>query len=177
MDFGDIRGIFRKCEAHREKTIQLSRDVIRLSKLVIYSIHRNELEAAEKYLKEIRGKARGLGNIAYDTGIHDTAYQEYVEAVCYYDFVKGRKLANFKGLGVSPEQYLMGLCDLTGELMRRAVNSAIRKDFTEVLKIRNFVDELYGEFLKFDLRNSELRRKSDSIKWNLQKIEGLLVGQ
>ncbi|GAG22250.1 unnamed protein product, partial [marine sediment metagenome] len=46
--------------------------------------------------------------------------------------------------------------------------------FKEALKIKAFVDEIYGEFLKFDLRNSELRRKSDSIKWNLKKLEDVI---
>ena len=41
-------------------------------------------------------------------------------------------------------------------------------------KIKNFVEDVYGEFLKFDLRNGQLRKKSDSIKWNLKKLEEIL---
>jgi hypothetical protein len=41
----------------------------------------------------------------------------------------------------------------------------------KALEIKDVVDEIYGEFLKMDLRNSELRKKSDQIKWNLKKLE------
>ena len=54
-------------------------------------------------------------------------------------------------------------------------HDAIKKDFNSVLKIRLLVEEIYGEFLKFDLRNGELRKKSDAIKWNLNKLEDLVL--
>jgi len=68
----------------------------------------------------------------------------------------------------------MGLCDLTGELVRKAVNDVIKKNFKQAMEIKDLVDEIYGEFLKFNLRNSELRRKSDQIKWNLKKLEDVV---
>jgi len=71
-------------------------------------------------------------------------------------------------------QAICDLCDLTGELVRRVVASAIKKDFRSVIQIKELVGELYNEFLSFNLRNSELRKKSDSIKWNLQKIEDIV---
>ena len=45
----------------------------------------------------------------------------------------------------------------------------------EALMIKEIVEEIYGEFLKFDLRNGELRKKSDAIKWNLNKLEDLTL--
>ncbi|MDP7506717.1 MAG: hypothetical protein QF362_04730, partial [Candidatus Woesearchaeota archaeon] len=79
-----------------------------------------------------------------------------------------------KTLGVNSEDYLLGLCDLTGELGRRAVSLATKREFKEVELIKDTVEEIYGEFLKFNLRNSQLRRKSDSIKWNLKKLEEIM---
>ncbi|MFO7711234.1 MAG: hypothetical protein R6V53_05710, partial [Candidatus Woesearchaeota archaeon] len=76
--------------------------------------------------------------------------------------------------GVDTESYLLGLCDLTGELMRKAVNEVINKNPDMVYKIKDLITELYSEILKFDLRNSELRKKSDSIKWNLSKVEDII---
>jgi len=66
------------------------------------------------------------------------------------------------------------LCDLTGELGRKAVHDVIKKNFSEAVIIKDIVDEIYGEFLKFNLRNSELRKKSDQIKWNLKKLEDIV---
>ena len=42
-------------------------------------------------------------------------------------------------------------------------------------KIRDFVEELYGEMLKFNFRNGELRRKFDGIKYDLKKLEDLVL--
>ena len=36
--------------------------------------------------------------------------------------------------------------------------------------LKYFTEQIYKEFLEFNFRNSELRRKSDSIKWNLKKL-------
>ena len=134
------------------------------------------MKEAESLLKEIKKKISGLDSSRnYDTGISSVAFQEYVEAITYYEFVCEKNISTHKHLGVDVESYLMGLCDLTGKLVRKAVDEAINKRFKEVERIRGFVDEIYGEFLKFDLRNGELRKKSDSIKWNLRKLEDLCL--
>ena len=119
-------------------------------------------------------KKNKLPKELYDANIQKVALQEYVEALCYYEFVRSSKILTRDDLRVDTEDYLMGLCDLTGELTRRMVFKTIEKNFDEVIKIKDLVEEIYGEFLKFDLRNGELRKKSDSIKWNLKKIEDVL---
>lgn len=163
-------------EDKREKTIQLSRAVIKLSKQIIYSMHRGEAKEAEKNIKEIEKKAKELERIKdYDRGLSSVAFQEYAEAIAYYEFLRNNKIPTDRELGIDVESYLMGLCDLTGELVRKAVDSAINKRYSEVERIRELVEEIYGEFLKLDLRNSELRKKADSIKWNLRKLEDLVL--
>ena len=174
-DFEAIRKELNSFEAKREETIQSSRSVITLSKQIIYSVHRNDLENALKLIKEIKEKIRKLDrNKSYDTGISSVAFQEYVEAIAFYEIIKNKKLPSKKELDVDVESYLCGLADLTGELGRKAVHDAIKKDFKSVTQIKEVVEEIYGEFLKFDLRNGELRKKSDAIKWNLNKIEDLV---
>ena len=64
---------------------------------------------------------------------------------------------------------------MTGELVRLAVNQSIRKNKIQALEIKDFVTDIYGEFLKLDFRNGELRKKSYSIKWNLRKLEDLAL--
>ncbi len=174
-DFESIRKELNEFEEKREQTIQNSREIIKISKLIIYALHRSEVDEASKYLKEIKTKIKFLDKTKnYDTGISSVAFQEYVEAVAFYEIIKNSKLPTKKEMEVDAESYLCGLADLTGELGRKAVHDAIKKDFVSVLKIKETVEEIYGEFLKFDLRNGELRKKSDAIKWNLQKLEDLV---
>ena len=175
-DFENIRELLKDFEAKREETIQNSREIITLSKQIIYSIHRNDLKNAEELIKKIKSKIKVIDTKkSYDTDIGAVAFQEYVEALTLYEIIKNRKLPTLKELNVNVESYLSGLADLTGELGRKAVHDAIKKDFKSVMLIREVVEEIYGEFLKFDLRNGELRKKSDAIKWNLNKLEDLVL--
>lgn len=175
-DFENIRKILEDFEVKREETIQNSRETITLSKQIIYSIHRNELKNAEELIKKIKAKIKTLDSKkSYDTGISSIAFQEYVEAISFYEIIKNKNLPTLKELNVNVEEYLSGLADLTGELGRKAVHDAIKKDFKSVLLIKEIVEDIYGEFLKFDLRNGELRKKSDAIKWNLNKLEDLVL--
>ncbi len=174
-DFENIRKEMKNFELKREETIIISREIIKLSKIIIYSVHRNDLNQALISLKQIKNKIKLLDkNKNYDTGISSVAFQEYVEAIVFYEFIKNNKIPNYKELEVDIEAYLSGLADLTGELGRKAVHDAIKKDFESCKKIKEIVEEIYGEFLRFDLRNGELRKKSDSIKWNLNKLEDLV---
>lgn len=174
-DFEDIRKDLEKYEEKREEIIRKSRDVIRLSKLIIYSCQRNELKEAEKALAECKSVLKTIPLEYYDTDIETVAFQEYVEAACFYEFIRSGKVPSKKDLGVKAEHYLLGLCDLTGELVRQAVNDVINKKNDRALVIREVVNDIYGEFLKLNLRNGELRKKADSIKWNLKKLEELAL--
>lgn len=171
-DFKAIKKELERQEKERESTIQKSREIIKISKQIIYSLHRNDLKEAESKASEIKNRIKNLGSDS-ETQINRTAMQEYVEALTYLGFVKDKKIPTRKSLNVDAEAYLCGLCDLTGELVRKSVNLAINKDFNEAIKIKKLVEEIYGEMLNFDFRNSELRRKFDAIKYNLKKLEDL----
>ena len=64
---------------------------------------------------------------------------------------------------------------MTGELVRKAINDAIKGNMKSALFIKGFVEELYGELLQFDFRNSELRRKFDGIKYDLKRLEDIAL--
>ena len=175
-EFNQIREEMHKTDLKRENVIQTSREIITLSKQIIYAAQRNELSAAQEALKAIKEKIRRLKkvDIITDTNIHAVAFQEYVEAIAFYEFTKSGKIPTKKSLGVSAEDYLSGLADLTGELGRKAIYDVIHKNFGEAEKIKELVHEIYGEFLKLHLRNNELRKKADAIKWNLKKLEEVM---
>jgi len=67
------------------------------------------------------------------------------------------------------------LIDLTGELGRKAVQLAGKGSFKKVVAIRDTVSEIYGVLLKFDFRDSDMRRKFDSVKYDLKKLEDLVL--
>ena len=175
-EFGQIRHEMHNLDLKREAIIQTSREIITISKQVIYAAQRNDLKEASDAVKNIKEKVSKLRkiNAATDTNISSVAFQEYVEAIAFYEFVKNGKIPPKSSLGVSAEDYLSGICDLTGELVRKAIYDVIHKKFDEAEKIKELVHDIYGEFLKLHLRNGELRKKSDSIKWNLKKLEEVM---
>jgi len=176
QDFKKIREKLAGYDKDREELIKKARDVLKLAKQVIYSTHRKDLQEASALVSKVKKEKDELDKIAssdnrlFYEGSYSQAMQEYVEALCYYGFAKNKKLPSFSVLKVNEEDYLMGICDLTGELSRKAVTIA-HKDPKKVEMIKELVEEIFGEFLKFDLRNGNLRKKSDSIKWNLKKLE------
>ena len=179
-DFLRLKKELDDFEEQRELTISRSRDILKSSKQAIYSVHRHEMKEAAKLLKKAENDIRiikrsVLTNPKLDfVGAYSQAVQEYVEARCYFDFISYGSVPSQQQLDVQVEDYLMGLCDLTGELGRKTVLAAIAKDDAMVSKIRDLVDEIHGLFLQLNMRNGELRKKSDSIKWNLKKIEDVL---
>ena len=175
-EFKKLREELHRLDIKREEIIQTSREIINLSKQIIYATQRNELKSADSAIKIIKEKIKKLKklNIITDTNINSVAFQEYVEAICFYEFVKNNKIPTKSSLGVNSGDYLSGLCDLTGELVRKAIYNVIHKKFDEASKIKELVHDIYGEFLKLHLRNSELRKKSDAIKWNLKKLEEVM---
>ena len=174
--FIKIREEMRRFDERREEIIQLSREIITISKQIIYAVQRNDMKEANLAIKRIRQKVAKLkkANISVDTSINSVAFQEYVEAITFYEFIKNGSVPARETLGVGAEDYLSGLCDLTGELVRKAIFEAIHKNFDKAKQIKELVNDIYGEFLKLHLRNGELRKKSDSIKWNLKKLEEVM---
>jgi predicted translin family RNA/ssDNA-binding protein len=173
-EFSRIRTAYKRFEHKRENVIQTSRRIITLSKQIIFALQRGDKNRAKTVMKDINKLMKKLPDDAYDTNIQRVAKQEYVEAVTFYEFLEKGRIPTQKQLGVDFEAYLLGLCDLSGELVRKAVLSAVKGDIDNVRKIHTFIESLYEEFLKFDMRNGELRKKSDSIKWNLKKVDELL---
>lgn len=166
--------------AKREELIKKSRDIVASSKQLIYAVHRDDLKTAEQKVKQIEKEKAEIEKIAQaDVDLHSEgsffmALQEYAEAVMYYQFVTKNKIPTSEELGICVDSYLGGLADLTGEVFRRAVYLAGKGDYLAVVKIRDLVEEIYGELMYFELKD-ELRRKFDAIKYDLRKLEDLVL--
>ena len=180
-DFSEMVDEYSMSDSAREELIKLSRDIIKASKKVIYNTHRNDLKKAGEFVKEIKGQIADFKVIAEKSpellysGAFRTAVQEFVEAVSYFGFVKDKKIPSRKELDVPAEGYLLGLCDLTGELVRNAIISATKDKYDDVLATYSLVDEIFNNLMQFDFRNSELRKKFDNIKYDLKKLEDLVL--
>jgi translin len=179
-EFAVLKKSLESYDAARDIIIKESRDITKLSKQAIYSLHREDPRTARQQLADAEKViAKLLKEIKADptlrTGSFSASLEEYTEARAFLHFLETGKLITCKELKfVEAEEYLLGLCDFTGELMRYAVLRATKRDKKAVEAAREMIDGIYGQFVQFDFRNSELRKKYDSIKYNLQKVENVL---
>jgi len=98
-EFANIRAELAKSENEREGQIRGSREIIRLSKLIIYALHREDQKKAEKLAKDIKSKIKKLSSATL-TGMRNVALQEYTEALALLGFVKAGGIPTRKELGV-----------------------------------------------------------------------------
>ncbi|MEM2121157.1 MAG: hypothetical protein QXU20_00655 [Candidatus Woesearchaeota archaeon] len=186
MDFDNLKNNFNILRKEYEREDKLrddliieSRDIIKESKKIIYSVHRNDFSSASKSVDTIKKLIRELlkktNSKISDVGYLRSAFQEYVEALCFYDFVRNNRIPNYKELNVDVESYLLGICDFTGELVRFATNNFLKKNYDVVLYVKDVVEMIYNELMLFDFRSGELRSKFDSIKYSLKKLEDLAI--
>ncbi|RLE48194.1 hypothetical protein DRJ25_00485 [Candidatus Woesearchaeota archaeon] len=179
-EFKTLRKQMEAFDEAREQAIRKSRDLLRNSKSAIYSTHRKDYKSTEECLKKARKTITEIENLIKkepaltQVGAITDALEEYTEAECYYSFVKENKIPTIKELKVTPEVYIAGLSDMTGELVRKAINAAINGDYKTSIKIKEFVEELYSELMLFEFKG-QLRKKFDSIKYGLEKVEELVL--
>ncbi|KAI9815223.1 MAG: hypothetical protein M1826_002083 [Phylliscum demangeonii] len=72
------------------------------------------------------------------------------------------------------EEYLQSLVSLIEELARLAVNSVTLGDYQRPLLISRFVKDLHAGFQILNLKNDSLRRRTDSIKYQVKKVEDVV---
>ena len=179
--FADLRDGMEKFDAMREELIAFSRTILKASKAAIYAAYRcdmkeaqNLLTGAKKTLTQIDALLKKDSHLVA-TGAYGDALEEYAEAACYIHYLATKQIATPKQIGVDADTYLPALGDLVGELVRKAVNSVIAGDTQTALEIKDAVSELYAELMLFDWRNTPARKKFDSIKYGLEKLEDLAL--
>jgi len=75
------------------------------------------------------------------------------------------------GFHLDLEEFLMGLLQLSAELSRFAVNSVTCGDYNRPIEIARFVNELNAGFRLLNLKNDNLRKRFDALKYDVKKIE------
>lgn len=136
-----ITKVIDRCDQHlkgleevREKSIRLSRDLLRDARKAVSLAHRSRLQEAEEivraafsrhnaFLGGLSGDARQL---AYTTLAQ--ASQELVEAILVVKMLSGADPPHPEDLGVGCREYVLGLADAALELRRAALNLLNRGD-------------------------------------------------
>lgn len=88
--------------------------------------------------------------------------------------ILGLKTKQSEGFHLDLETYLMGLLQMVNELSRFAINSVTLGDYSRVLSLQRFVADLNSGFRLLNLKNDGLRKRFDSLKYDVKKIEEIV---
>ncbi|MBI5076966.1 hypothetical protein HZB94_01105 [Candidatus Falkowbacteria bacterium] len=163
----------------RRKIIGASSDAQHLSKQVIFALQRDNVKEAREKLTAARellvelDKKYGQNGKLRNEGAWKAGIEEFVEAKLFFDFCDGKKIGGVKEFYVELDEYLGGLSDLTGELVRLMIILATQKKFDEVKKAGQAVDEVIHALMQNNL-TGYLRTKFDQAKNSLRKAEEIL---
>jgi len=171
-----IKTEYNDYDTKRRQVIKHANDALNLSKRAIFDFHRDHykegfdnLRQAEKIFSNLENLSKGTARLRQE-GSWRAALEEYTEAKLFGNFLKNRKVEAIRGRQIDSEIFLGGLCDFTGELVRRAVKETTNKNFKEVAVIRKAIEEIMHFLIQLNL-TGYLRTKYDQAKNNLRKIE------
>ncbi|KKZ61433.1 hypothetical protein EMCG_03946 [[Emmonsia] crescens] len=145
--FNNFRGELDEHHDRRERVIKASRDITALSKKIIFSLHRvrtlnkplpkNIVKDNHDRLMQITAlftsvvpDLAGINAHRYQRQI-SPGIQEYIEAVTFQHYIETQQLMSLEdvikslpaGILVTEVDYILGIFDLTGEMMRFAITT------------------------------------------------------
>jgi len=142
---------------------------------------------------ELDGQEAYQFHRAYRAGL-----EEYIEALTFHEYLQNGGMQDWTVLEkaliyptlsptdsseqntskttqvmVTPTDYILGIADLTGELMRKCINNLAIGDVTSCYQTCNFVRQIYIAFLGYTsiAHNNEVNKKLVTLKHSLIKME------
>jgi len=75
---------------------------------------------------------------------------------------------------ITIEEYLLGLINIIDDLSRLAMNSVTLGDNALAVQISGFIKDLHAGFQVLNLKNDILRKRVDSIKYAVKRVEDVV---
>ena len=75
---------------------------------------------------------------------------------------------------ITIEEYLLALVSIIDELSRLAMNSVTLGDTEMAVRISTFIKDVHAGFQMLNLKNDILRKRVDSIKYAVKKVEDVV---
>lgn len=186
----NLEGIINKIEKHidgkdiiRETALRDSRNIIINCRKCIQRIHQNKIKEADELLKKASKTLSDLYDVTKpfpdlsNAGFVENAAQEYVEAYCLNNILKGKDLPDPDKLQTTYTSYLQGLCDVVGELRRKALDTILNGEPKQAQQYLVIMEDIYDAILRFDYPSSliPIKRKQDIARSLIEKTRGELA--
>ncbi|GBF35953.1 translin [Methanofervidicoccus abyssi] len=184
--FGEVMGkidlleYFEKKDSTREEILKIAREIVRNCAMNIRHVQKMKKEEISFEVIDKLKKLEELTKEYYDFGKYlNLPQQEYVEFQIFYSIVFEDKYLEYHELEVEvkPENYVLGICDVVGELRRMILESIKNDDIKNAEKYYRFMEKIYDEIIRYDYYHviEGLRKKQDICRGILEKTYGDLV--
>ncbi len=175
--FSQITDRLDEIDQDREIILKLARQIIRDCSIAIKSIHRQEFNAYEEKIREIKDGHVQLLKIVekrpeFFGGYKKTPEQEYIEALCLHAIINEQELPEPGTSNVSEINYLLGLADVVGELRRYILDKIRSGNLQNLEKILEKMEDIYTHLFSLDYPKGitqELRHKTDVARGLIEK--------
>ena len=127
------------------------------------------LAGAERVLKSVRRLFSRQPQLASE-GFFREALEEYVEAKAYLSFLTGKSMAIPSSIPLDTDEALGGVCDFTGELVRKAMSIADLEHRKEIKLYIQVTQKIMDELSHVSF-SGKLREKYDDLERNLVRLE------
>ena len=186
----NLDGIIEKIDHHiegkekiREEALKTSRDIIICCRKGIQQLHQNKLDDANNFIKQALTKLTKLYSETKDhpdifhAGFVENAAQEIVEIHCLYNIMKGENLPDPDTIQTTYSAYLLGLCDVVGELRRGALDFMLEGNIAKANEYLGYMDKIYDAIMSFDYPSAlvPIKKKQDMVRGLIEKTRGELV--
>ena len=171
-------------DAARERTLPLSREVIRHCSNAIRTVHRQEfdqakelLQSARNLLDEVKQVIAECNELGY-TGFVRDAQKEFAEGSITLALVTGERSPDPNELGVGSAAYLNGLGEAVGELRRYLLDSMRKGDLSRSEELLSAMDDIYNILVTIDFPDAitgGLRHTTDMVRGVLERTRSDLT--
>jgi len=180
---GKIDARISEKEKIREDALRYSRDIIIACRRGIQQLHRKVPEEAEVFLKQASTRLKELYELTrnhpdiFNAGFVENAAQEYVELHCLSNIMRGLDLPDPDEIQATSSAYLLGLCDVVGELRRNALDCMLSGHTDKAQEYLHHMDRIYDAIMGFDYPSAlvPIKKKQDMIRALIEKTRGELV--
>ena len=175
----EIKGRMDARDELREKVIKRTRDSQKSAKQAIYSLHRGDLVKADKLILECENIANELRPIIEKEpqlryGSYSNSLEEYAEAQLFRLWLRDNRIASPEEIPLcNEEEFLGGLCDLTGEVGRVAVAKGTLRD-TEGVQLALVTNMTVRNALEGLILPKNINKKLGPLENSISKLEQML---
>jgi translin len=178
--FASLEKNQKQYQDKRHQLIKNSADILRKSKQTIFAVHQDNLKKAQTLLKETEEILKNLTTAEFQKntrlrheGSFRAALEEFIEAKLFFDYIFLKKFTPFEIIEPEFDEWLGGICDFTGEIVRKSILAVTQGKTDLVSEYTQIVSLIIENLIKLDI-TGKTRIKFDDAKRNLKRLEEIL---